>query len=96
MENQKALVDAGVNNPFSFVTFDRFFSNKQLLLLVEILGGGGGVCVYMCVHSHKFPVHDAEFLHLKAQGKMLQRTCKSCILNQTEHKILHCHVILVT
>lgn len=20
----------------------------------------------MCVHSHKFPVHDAEFLHLKA------------------------------
>lgn len=44
MENQKALVDAGVNNPFSFVTFDSFFSNKQLLLLVEILRGGVYVC----------------------------------------------------
>lgn len=51
MENQKALVDAGVNNPFSFVTFDRFFSNKQLLLLVEILGGVGewGVCICVCI-----------------------------------------------
>lgn len=44
MGKQKALVDADLNIPFSFVTFDSSFSNKKLLLLVEILS----VCAYVC------------------------------------------------
>jgi len=44
-EKQKALADAGPSIAFSFVSFDSFFSNKKLLLLVEILC----VWVYVCI-----------------------------------------------
>lgn len=49
MEEQKALVDVGLNSPFSFVTFDSSLSNKKLLLLVEILWGD--VCVCTVINS---------------------------------------------
>lgn len=36
VEKQKVLVDAGLNIPLSFVTFNTFSSNEKLLVLVEI------------------------------------------------------------
>lgn len=55
---KKQKVDTGLNIPFSFVTFSsslrRFYHWSKY-----------SVCGYMCVHSHKFRVYDAEFLHLK-------------------------------
>lgn len=53
------------------------------------------LCGCMCVSSHKFPVHDTEFLHLKLLKQNSSMDVWNSTLDQKEHNILHCHFVHV-